>query len=80
MFNFLLAAAPDLESVVAYFNSLPDYLVIVLLFIGFFAGILYSFVSFLLDEIFSYLKHRRINKRFYKSLCDLSFSSHPKGE
>lgn len=73
MFNFLVAAAPDFESVVAYFNSLPDYVVIVHLLIGFIVGFVYALVCGVIEEITAFFRRRRLKKRLDKSsqeLCD----------
>lgn len=72
MFNFLVTAVPDLDSVQAYFQSIPDFVAVVFVVLGFFAGLFFAWVCGCLDEISYFLKQRKLKKRLDKSSKELT--------
>lgn len=72
MFNFLMAATPDLDSVQAYFLSIPDFVKVFFVLLGFFGGLFFACVCGLIDEISYFLKQRKLKKRLDKSSKELT--------
>lgn len=73
MFNFLVAAAPDLDAVQAYFESIPNFVAAFFVFGGFSIGVFFAWICGCIDEISYFFKLRRLKKRLDKSsqeLCD----------
>lgn len=72
MFNFLVAAAPDLDVVQAYFESIPDFVVAFYTFVGFFLGVMASVVINCLDDLSRFIKRFVLKKRVNKSAKELT--------
>lgn len=71
MFNFLVAAAPDLDAVQAYFDSIPGFVVGFYVLVGFIYGFLFWSVNGVIEEITAYFRQRRLKKRVDKSAKEL---------
>ena len=71
MLNLLVAAVPDLDSVVAYFDSITDFVVGFYFVGGFIFGFLIWSLNGVIGEITAYFRQRRLKKRLDKSSQEL---------
>lgn len=73
MSNFLIAAVPDLDSVQAYLDSIPDFVKVTYAILGFLFGFLFFSVNGVIEVITAYFRQRSLKNRLDKSsqeLCD----------
>lgn len=73
MSNFLVAAAPDLDSVQVYLESIPSFVSAFYTFLGFFLGVMVSAFIDCIDVLLRFIKRFVLKKRLdnsSKELCD----------